>query len=259
MAPAKLILEDSAQLYSETIELSQEDKITAKNNSSMQVIDNTGLMVRGGPNGEVTTSFAKQETNFQVAGVALDALSAFTARVSTPSTPTPSRCCAVCSAPRRANVQRTEMKAMMMMATTRRNARSVGLAAARRWCPTFAASRCASKPRTSRSTPYFRRFTRPQQLQQCTPMLRELKARCGCIVGTSNLGRAQSSVARSVKLATANIDMCSNICTRSCLNMFCRMRDRYKPGAFIALPSREPTVERMLTPPGGEVGDCNKE
>lgn len=75
--PEKLSKEDVAQLYSETIKLSQDNKITTKNTWSLQLIDYMGMLVRGGDDETPSRTEAGggpgADTNFQLAGVALDA------------------------------------------------------------------------------------------------------------------------------------------------------------------------------------------
>ncbi len=73
-APEKLSREDIASIYSETIKLSQDNKINVKNTWSLNLIDYMGMLVRGPE--DVTDSVPRRntaETNFQLAGVTLDA------------------------------------------------------------------------------------------------------------------------------------------------------------------------------------------
>lgn len=73
-ASEKLSREDIESIYSETIKLSQDNKINAKNTWSLNLIDYMGMLVRGPDN--PTDSAPRrntEETNFQLAGVTLDA------------------------------------------------------------------------------------------------------------------------------------------------------------------------------------------
>lgn len=77
-----------AEMYSTTIKLCQDNKITAKNTWSLNLIDYMGMLVKDGPSGDGEEAVAAQvpsgvsekqntrdekATNFQIAGVTLDA------------------------------------------------------------------------------------------------------------------------------------------------------------------------------------------
>lgn len=77
--PEKLSREEISQLYSETIKLSMDNKINAKNTWTLPLIDYMGMLVQGnedGDNSHTPTTAARlssETTNFQLAGVTLDA------------------------------------------------------------------------------------------------------------------------------------------------------------------------------------------
>lgn len=72
----KLSRDEVTALYSDTIKLCQDNKINAKNTWSLNLIDYMGMLVRSDDPADPTSSVPRRtstETNFQLAGVTLDA------------------------------------------------------------------------------------------------------------------------------------------------------------------------------------------